>query len=291
MLPNSQVVYSFSPSHPPALRVRSGDVVELETLDCFAGQLQEEGASLQSLDPGRQNPATGPVYVEGAEPGAILKASILEIRLDRAGIVACGAGDGPLGKSLQGQHMRRLDVADGRVCWGGGLTLAVAPMVGVIGVAPGEGAVPCNTPGPHGGNLDNAMLTAGTALYLPVSAPGALFALGDVHAAMGDGEVGGCGLETGAVVKVRLEALAGGWLRQPLLADGSCLSTMASAPTLDEAAELAAQEMLGLLLRTGRTAPEAAMLMSLAGHAGICQMVNPLKTARFTLPRACFPPA
>lgn len=291
MLSNSQVVYSFSPSHPPALRVCSGAVVEMETLDCFGGQLQEGNKSLETLDPGKENPATGPIYVEGAEPGGILKASILGIRLEPAGIVACGGGDGPLGGGLTGKHMRRLAAADGQVLWDGGLKLAASPMVGVIGVAPGEGAVPCSTPGPHGGNLDNAMITTGASLYLPVNAPGALFALGDVHAAMGDGEIGGCGLEIGAVVKVRLEALEGGWLGQPLLAGAGWLSTMASAPTLDAAVELAAKEMLGLLRRCGRTAPEAVMLMSLAGQAGICQVVNPLKTARFTMPRACFPAA
>jgi amidase len=162
--------------------------------------------------------------------------------------------------------------------------LPVRPMIGVIGVAPSGAPVPTGTPGAHGGNMDCKRIVKGAVLYLPVFARGALFALGDLHAVMGDGEVAVCGLEIPGTVSVSFRVLKGGTLPLPLLKEGNELMTLGSAETLDEAASLATRNMQDFLtgeLRMERTA--AAMLLSVEGELRICQIVDPLKTARMEI--------
>src|SRR5690606_34634756 len=124
------------------------------------------------------------------------------------------------------------------------LQIPVNKMIGVIGVAPEAEGVNCGTPGAHGGNMDNKMVTEGATLYFPVFAEGALFALGDLHAAMGDGEVSVSGVEVAGEVTVTLDVVKGMSLRHPMLENEEVFTQIVSAPTLDEAAKTAAVEMI-----------------------------------------------
>jgi amidase len=272
-------------------KVPAGKPVCFETRDCFSNQLKSEDIPFTRVSWEHINPATGPVFVEGAEAGDVLRVEILDIVVAGQGVIASAPGFGSMPYSV-GEVTRLIPVLGGKAVFNWPLasgafmqrTLDIQPMIGVIGVAPSGEAVPTGTPGVHGGNMDCKRIVKGAVLYLPVAAPGALFALGDVHAVMGDGEVVVCGLEISASVTVSFEVIKGKSLPLPLLAEGDALMTLASAGTLDEAADIATRNMQSFLvseLHLEQTA--AAMLLSVEGNLHICQVVDPLKTARMEI--------
>ncbi len=278
-------IFKFSKDNPPALKVPSGAIIDIETMDCFANQLQSEQDTLETLDWERVNPATGPVFVEGAAPGDVLKVSIEKISFGSQGVMATGKDLGALGDMLEGLVSRIIPITDGKAVFDSKLSIPLNPMIGVIGVAPESGELNCGTPGPHGGNMDNRMITEGASLYLPVFVEGALLALGDLHAAMGDGEIGVTGVEIAGSVRVRLEVIKGLRLANPVLENKEYFTTIASASDLESAVKLAVLDMAGILeKRLPLNMAEISMLMSAAGHTQICQVVDPLRTARFAMP-------
>jgi amidase len=283
---NSQCIFAFSKDSAPALVVSSGARVEIQTMDCFANQVQRAEDTLQAIDWDRINPATGPIFVESAQPGDVLKVTINGINLNHQGVMAAGKGLGVLGDYMEELNSKLIPIKDNKALFNSELEIPLNPMIGVIGVAPAEGDVNCGTPGSHGGNMDNAMITTGAVLYLPVFAPGALFALGDLHAAMGDGEIGVTGVEIAGVVDVTLEVIKGMKLDNPVLENKDCISTIASAALLDDAVKQSTVDMSKLLLkRLPMSVYDLTMLMSISGQAQICQVVDPLKTARFVMPK------
>ena len=159
-------------------------------------------------------------------------------------------------------------------------------MIGVIGVAPKDEGIACGTPGHHGGNMDNTKITEGATLYLPVFHEGALFSLGDVHACMGDGEIMVSGVEIPANVTVTLDIVKGQTIENPMLEDDQYIYTIASNEDLDKAiytATLTMNEIIQKQLHYDFN--EAGMLMSACGNVEICQVVDPEKTARFSMPK------
>ena len=233
-------VYSLGVSEPVAT-VTAPCSLTVETCDCFNGQVTEDGQPKARLNFSHVNPATGPIVVEGAEPGDVLRVHIRAIRPEKTGALM---------------------------------------------TAPGAGeSVPCGTPGDHGGNMDTIGIREGAILRLPVFVKGAYLGLGDLHAAMGDGEVSVTGLEVFGEVDLDLSLEKGASLPCPLLHDGDEVSFLASAETVDGAIHASTGYMHDFLLaKTSLNADEALMLMSLCGHARISQIVDPLKTARFAMP-------
>lgn len=290
-LGRDRVIYAFSKDAPPALTIDSGETVRMATLDCYSGALSETGQdwlTRRTSVPG-PNPATGPVAVRGARPGDALKAEILSIETAGFGIMNTRPGVGALARALSAQNTRRFPIADGRFDFFG-MSLPVAPMIGVIGVAPPGAAIGCDTPGAHGGNMDTRLIAAGSTLYLPVACEGALFALGDVHAQMGDGEVAICGLECAADVTVRLSVLPGRAPAWPVLVTDEQICVLCSAKTLDEAAEIARYALFDFLgPRTALDAEQRVLLLSLMADLAVCQVVDPLVTVRMGLRRQALP--
>ncbi|WP_062305504.1 acetamidase/formamidase family protein [Alicyclobacillus sendaiensis] len=285
-LDSRNIVYSFAPSHPPALSVPDGALVHIETCDCFENQIQREDQDFGTLDWSRINPATGPIHVQGAAPGDLLAVHILDLQLAKRGIMTTGPHLGVMGAHLSENAIRFVEIDQGEVVLPGGVRAPLRPMIGVIGVAPAAGAIPCGTPGDHGGNMDCTRITAGAVLLLPVAVPGALFALGDLHAAMGDGEVGVSGVEIAGRVTVRLEVLRDVRCPAPMVVSEDDVSIIASAPTLDEAAELATKRAAEWLSAASHLhLADACMLLSAVGRLRICQVVDPLKTARMEIDR------
>lgn len=281
-----KVIFSFSAEHEPVMAVDVPVRMEIQTKDCFFNQLREPEDKVDQIDWDVINPATGPVYINGAEPGDTLKVTINEIDLDEKGCVCCMEGEGTLGDQIEGTHVRIVPIENGEAVFSDDIRISVDPMIGVIGVAPEGHAVNTGTPGKHGGNMDNTMIRKGAVLYLPVAAEGALFALGDVHAVMGDGEIGVTGLEIPAHVDVTLELIKGGTPEYPVLEDPEHISVIVSAETTDEASEKAADLMKDILYqKTGMSVPDIIMLMSLVGDLQFCQIVDPLKTVRFVFPK------
>ena len=159
-------------------------------------------------------------------------------------------------------------------------------MIGVIGVAPAGDGINCGTLGTHGGNMDNKMVTEGATLYFPVAVDGALFGLGDMHAAMGDGEISVSGVEVSGKATVTLEVIKGTSIEHPMLENDTHFTQIVSAPTLDEAAKLATQIMAHRITeKSALSLAEVTMLLSAVGQVEVCQIVDPLMTARFTVPK------
>lgn len=286
VLAKEHIVYAMTADNVAVLQVADGDEVVVHTCDCFEDQIQSEDQDFGGIDWDKINPATGPIYVEGALPGDLLVVDILHIELADRGVMTTGPDLGVLGDELTENVIRMMAVRDGRVFFGSGIELPVHPMIGVIGTAPATGSVPCGTPGAHGGNMDCKRIAAGAKLILPVNVPGALLALGDLHATMGDGEAAVCGVEIAGAVTLRVHVLKGKDWPVPMLLNETTVMTIASRQTLDAAAEWAVKNMVHLLEQAcGVDKAEATFLMSVAGDLRICQVVDPLKTARYELPR------
>ncbi|SEJ51980.1 amidase [Bhargavaea ginsengi] len=282
----NDVIYAFDKSHEPVKRVASGTTIEIETYDCFENQVQSAETKIGGIDWNRINPATGPIYVEGAQPGDVLKVRIEKLEIGSQGVMATGPDLGVLGHRQEEMASKIIPIEGDHAVFDDKLKIPLNKMIGVIGVAPEGEPVPCGTPGAHGGNMDTTLITEGATLYFPVFAEGALFALGDFHAAMGDGEIGVSGIEVPGKATVTLEVVKEGALRHPLLENADGITFLVSKPTIDEAAKAAVEEMADFLLtRTNLDIADLAMMMSAAGHSQISQIVDPLMTARFFVPK------
>lgn len=285
-LAGDKVIFSFSKDHEPVLRVPAGTTLEIETLDCFSNQLRTADDTMEQLDWDRVNPATGPVYIEGAEPGDTLKVTIQSIKINEKGTICCLENEGTLGHMIEGSHIRVVKVEGDTVKFLDKFDIPTQKMVGVIGVAPKDEAISTGTPGPHGGNMDTILVAEGATLYFPVEHSGALFAMGDVHAAMGDGEIGVSALEIPADVTVTLDVIKGKAPEYPVLENDDVFAILVSKTTVDEAISVATELMCKFLEpRMDITRPEIIMLMSLVGNVQISQVVDPEKTVRFVFPK------
>jgi acetamidase/formamidase len=206
--------YVWDNAVDPALEVESGEVVELHVRDASDEQIRADSSSedVTKLDFDHVNPVSGPVFVKGASPGDVLAVELLEFRPPEWGWTALIPGFGLLENEFPEPWLRisRVDAEAGRVVWSDKISLPYRPFPGTIGVAPAEpGQHPILPPSRWGGNLDTKHLVVGSTLYLPVGVEGALFSLGDTHAAQGDGEVCGTAIETAMDVVVRLSVRRG----------------------------------------------------------------------------------
>ena len=292
----------------PAVRVASGDRVRVETM--VAGGLQRlrlagvpESDIPESLKvversvtergPGA-HPLSGPIFVEGAEPGDTLEVRILAIDfLHPFGVNAFSPGGGVLPDDFPYAQLKVLRWAPGaaRVEFTPGLTLPLAPFFGSIGVAPPPlvGRISSRPPGWHGGNLDNKDLVAGSILYLPVHVPGALLSIGDGHALQGDGEVTGTALETSLRGTFELRVRKGARLRWPRAETPTHYIAMGLHEDLNEAARLATREMVDFLVAEKKLSrDDAYMLCSLAADLHVTQAVDATKGVHAMLPKAVF---
>ena len=286
------VVYAIDPSMPPRLVVPAPAEVIVETLDSRGGRLRRL-ADVEVTAPDyrdkfpKTNPATGPIAVGGAEPGDVLSVEILAIDLNEVGYTLIKPGFGVIPDAVERPVARICAIADGMVQFGA-YRLRVRPMIGVLATAPAGEPQGTAYVGRHGGNLDCNLIAVGSKVHLPVRVPGALLFVGDVHATMGDGEVSGSGLEVGARVRLRLTLTKGGALEWPWLETEDLLVTLASAPTFDEASEIAVRAMLRRLVeRYGLSKVDAYMLASIRGDIRVNQACrSPIDVSvRFEFPK------
>jgi acetamidase/formamidase len=274
----------------PVLEVESGATVELEVTDASGGQLSRESdvEDVAELDFARVNPVTGPVFVKGASPGDVLEIEIRSLRPRDWGWTAIIPGFGLLADEFPEPWLAisTVDAATGRVGFLDDVVLPYEPFPGTIGVAPAEpGEHSIVPPSRWGGNLDIKHLRVGTRLLLPVGVEGALFSVGDTHAAMGDGEVCGTAVEAPMDIAVRLNVRRDLSVAAPqyVVASGELARTEADgyhvctgvAPDLLEAtrdATRAAIEHIGE--RRGGTAAEAYAIVSVACDLRIHEVVD-----------------
>ena len=279
-------VYEFSKDNKPCATAKPGEVLQFNTQDCFSNRIPDENNTMADLDYtyGFANPAAGPVYIEGAEPGDVLVVDIYEVKVADEGTIATDDHCGPLFETT-GYRTKKIPIKDGMATFNQ-VSFPINPMIGVIGVAPEGEPVNCGTPGSHGGNMDNTAITTGATLYFPVAVDGALFGCGDMHAAMGDGEVSVSGAEVAGYATVTLTAMPELKLVNPLIENDTHFGIIVSAESLDAAAELAVQQMVDLLAsRTNESEADLVMLLSLVADVQVCQMVDPQKTVRFMVPK------
>jgi amidase len=240
---------AFDARIPPVLEVDPGSVVTFETEDDGWARLAG-GASRADVE--REvglNVLAGPVAVRGAEPGDALRLDILDITIARAWAVWMRASS-PFGPRGEGNVGIQTPIEGGRVRISSELTVPLEPMIGCIGVAPAEGSGHVVAPAyPFGGNLDLREMTVGTTLYLPVQVPGALFSLGDLHAAQGEAEPTFTGLEAAGTATVRLDVVKGAQmpLRYPRLRMGSIWLLVGLGDTLEAAGRCALDQAYELL--------------------------------------------
>ncbi|MFW6028834.1 MAG: acetamidase/formamidase family protein [Halanaerobiales bacterium] len=281
-LDKSKVIYNFSPDNEEVLKINSGDEVSIESYDCFKNELKSEEDSLAEFNWDHINPATGPIYVNGAEVGDTLKVKIKDIKIEDQSVMIVAPEEGLMGERIEKSQTKIIKIEDGMAIFSDKIKIPIKPMIGVIGTAPIEDEIPAGTPGDHGANMDCKTMIAGNTLYLPVNVEGGLFALGDLHSVMGDGEVAVSGAETAGVVELKIELLKNKKMPLPFLESEDKITTIASANTLDEAVKISTNNMVDYLVDNYNfDFNEATMLLSLVGDAKICQVVDPKKTARF----------
>jgi amidase len=275
------VVFNMSPDNEPIAYCKTKEEVIFKTQDCFGGQIETENMTLDELDWDNINPATGPLYIEDAEVGDVLKVKIKEINLNNQGAMTTVPEMGYLAEYLTGPETKVVKIKDRKAVFNEKIKLPIEPMIGVMGVAPAVKSIDCGTPGSHGGNMDTKVIKEGATVYFPVNVPGALLSMGDMHAVMGDGEVVICGVEIAGEARVEVEVLKDKNITNPVVEDKSAFYTIASAEDLDQATKRASDDMFKFLKeRLPLSANEIAMLMSLICDLQISQVVDPAKTAR-----------
>lgn len=281
----------FDATLDPALEVASGAVVTIDTVSGAPDQTPAAGTGFhippELLDIHARSPRqvpghilTGPVAVTGAKPGHVLEVQILDVQLRQNwgwNIIRPLAGTLPEDFQTTRTEIIPLDLDQmtARLSWG--LDLPLRPFFGVMGVAPPPnwGRISTIQPRAHGGNLDNKELIAGSTLYLPVLADGALFSCGDGHAAQGDGEVCVTAIETALKGTFRLTLRDDLDLNYPRAETPTHLITMGMHEDLERCVEMALRDMIAwIVARTGISREDAYMLCSLAGDLRITQTVN-----------------
>lgn len=273
--------FTFSNSNKPVLKVKPGSNIVFETHDCLCDQVKCSTDNLDRIDFDRVNPATGPLYIENAIPNQTLKVTIKSIKLQGDAVAMAGPDVGALGHKLDTMTHNILKIENDKALFNN-LELPLNKMIGVIGVAPNNESINCGTPGSHGGNMDCKIIAEGSSVYLPIFVEGALLSIGDIHAVMGDGEIGVSGAEIGALVDVQVEVIKNLTLSNPIIETDDAYYTIASAKTLDEAYQIAIENMFDILLpKCSLSKNDLVMLMSLTSDIEICQVVDPLKTIRF----------
>ncbi len=292
--------HAFSPDAVPIASVRLGETVAIETVDCFGGRLTSEDQIPSTvLGDAPLNPVTGPIWVEGAEPGDTLVVHIDAIEPTRDWGVSCllpfcgGLTASHEAPSLTGQLPERVWVyrrTPGGFAWRDRWEIPWAPFFGTIGTAPARGAIACDTPGPHGGNMDVPETTVGCTLHLPVRAPGALFFVGDAHAAQGQGELGGPALEIAAIGTFRFGLIKGCPIAWPRIVSETAIMTVGSGRPMEDAARVAYHELVGWLVAEHGFDPlDAYQLLTQVGGLSVTQMVNPAYTLVASCPKRYLP--
>ena len=295
--------FGWDNANPPALTVAPGETVAFETVDASGAQLSPDStvADVGRLDFAKVNPVTGPVYVDGAAPGDALKVTVMSFAPSGWGWTASIPGFGLLADQFPepALHLWKYDPTTlAAAMYGPGGRVPLKPFAGTIGVAPAEA-------GPHsivpprrvGGNMDIRDLAAGTTLYLPVEVAGALFSVGDTHAAQGDGEVCGTAIESPMTVALTFDLMKGANLAFPRFTTAGPVSrhfdeqgyevTTGIGPDLFQAARAATSGMIDLLAaRHGMAPVEAYMLCSVCADLRISEIVDqPNWLVSFYFPR------
>jgi acetamidase/formamidase len=307
----STVAYGwYDAAAKPVLTIASGDIIDVDTLltnrpaglrraGVAEDQIQASLKAVEEQVPREQRGPgghilTGPVFVEGAEPGNVLEVRILSV--DLAIPYGYNGCSGYVRENCSDDRTTRTRIIplDGKTmtaAFAPGITIPLHPFFGSMGVAPdpSAGRISSNPPGTHAGNLDNGLLVAGTTLFIPIHARGALFEVGDGHAAQGDGEVDQTAIETSLRGRLQLIVRKDMTLTWPRAETPSLYVAMATNKDLAVATKTAIQEMIDFLVREKHLDRQSAyQLTSIAGHVTITQLVDENVGVHVTLSKTVF---
>src|SRR5213595_3139591 len=285
-----EIIWAFGPDLEPVLEVEPGETVTFETNDCFTGQITSEDDLVTEIDFEQVNGATGPVAVRGAEPGDSLIAEILDVRPIEFGFACLIPGFGQLIDQVASPVTRMFRVEDGWIEMNERVRFPAKPMVGVVGVATDGDTLTNGLAGRHGGNLDDHLHGEGARIYFPVRQDGGMFAVGDMHASMGDGEICFTGVEIAGEVDIRFDLLKGKQGTWPVTELPDRWLPHATADDYDEALRLVSEEAARLLADEHRfTIEDAFIFLSVACDVGVAQACKPAPgfgtIARFAIPK------
>lgn len=285
------VIYKFTNNMKAIDEINPGDRIIVETNDCWSQQIESEDQLIDKIDYDILNPATGPIYIKGAEPGDVVKVKIEDININNWGSALTVPNEGVLGDQVGKPLIRIMDIKDNYVEFKEGIKIPVKPMIGVIGVAPAEEDGDWDTAAPwkHGGNMDTSDIGTDSTLYFPVNQEGALLALGDCHGVMGDGEICFTGLEVSAEVTLKVDLIKDKKLEWPILETDKEIMVLASGHDTDDAIYKATDMAVKYISKTlDLDWEEAYILTSLAVDIRISQLVDPKITIRSVLPKYLF---
>jgi len=284
------VKYLFGPAEPVA-RLKPGDTLDTNTLDCFGNKIKKPGDTL-SMAKG-DNPLTGPFYIEGAQPGDTLAVKILDLQVDGdQGVGAFAPGFGALNSTnytpmLNPELSEKIwffpvDHADNTATFRAldsdfSVKIPLHPFFGCIGVAPANGEARSSVvPAEFGGNMDAPEVSVGNTLYLPVNVAGALLYMGDGHAAMGDGEVAGTAIEVPLHARISVDLVKGQKINWPRFENDHAIMTVGAYRPLDDALRIAFTELVGWIHNDyGLSETDAYELLSQVGKTHVDEMVDP----------------
>jgi len=296
----------YSATAAPVLRIASGDIIDVTTmLTNVPERLERAGVAPNDIEPELREIVakvtdkgpgghilTGPVFVEGADSGDVLEVRVLSIDLKIpygyngcSGFIRSNCGQGA------GTRIIPLDRKAMTATFAPGIVIPLEPFFGSMGVAPpaSVGRVSSNPPSTHAGNLDNKELVAGTTLFIPVHVPGALFEVGDGHAAQGDGEVDQTAIETSLRGRLQLIVRKDMKLKWPLGETPTHMITMGTDTSLTVATRVAVQEMVDYLSASrGLSKTDAYRLASIAADLRITQLVDGNVGVHMMVPKSIF---
>lgn len=283
-----KVCLRFSADDPTALVVRLGEAFVIETSDRFAEYTGPDSPEkVQALI----NTMNGPIYIEGASAGSTIRIEILAmIPGSEKGYVVAFPEVGPLGHLIPRFRKETVRIEGLSAIFENGVSIPLRPMLGRIGVAPKDGSAGLNSRGDFGGLLSNTDISEGSTLYLPVFHDGAFLAVGDSHAAMGDGEAASSALEAALDVTLRVSLEDRFQVSHPLVVTATHIMTTGWGPTMEEATQNAVKVMADLMMdRLAIDYTRAAMLIGCAADVRACLALSPPYTMKVAVPRSVLP--
>ncbi len=292
----SELKYTYSPDHEPVGTVEPGELFTVLTEDCFTGRFRDAAAfndHSAAWVEANLDGVTGPVVVQGAEPGEAVEITVQELGVTTPGCVLISRCEAlsPVDWWHEEDHVVNLPIEDGLIRLSDDWTIPVRPLIGCLATAPARETVLSRHEGDYGGNVDCAEITAGATVTLPVAVAGAGLYFGDCKAAMGDGEVVAAP-EVGARIVASARPLKRPRsMGAPRVRSAEKLTTIVSGISLADSCRAAFRELKLWLEDEWSLGPEqAAIVMGIGAHCGVGQVSNLLHTAKCSIARSLLPP-
>lgn len=279
----NNICHALGKDNKIATKVKLPEQLKFETLDCYCNTMKP-GNKISDIDKSRLNPATGPVYFEGVKAGDVLEITIEKIVCNSPGLSFCGVGEGLLAEESSVEELRFYPHDGKMIDFGNNLFLPTNPMIGVIGVAAKDEAVPTASPGDHGGNMDTSLIKEGATLFLPVFHEGGLLAVGDLHAAMGDGEAFYEGVEVSGEAQMLVKVRRDIHIDIPFVKADGKFASIATAETVDLSLKKAMSKLVHFIVNHSQmNFTDASFIVGFYGNLEISQVVDPVMTSRMSI--------